>query len=179
MSSVWAHTLALAPHPAAAAPASFAIETRVSRQAEVLTLAYTLAGDLAQVRLPSPCPGHRGEGLWRHTCFEAFVAPDPGPAYLELNFSPSGEWASLAFTGYREGGAADDSAVPAMTVARGERRVAVDASLSLPQLAGGAPARLALAAVVEAPDGGLTYWALAHPAGRPDFHHPSAFTLRI
>lgn len=179
MHSVWAHTLPLAPHPAGTAPAALAIEARVARQAGVLRLAYTLEGDLAQVCLPPPRPPRRAEGLWRHTCFEAFVARDPGSAYLELNFSPSGEWASFAFTGYREGAAADDCAAPVMEISRDERRVALDASVHLAPLAGGAPARLALAAVIEARSGGLTYWALAHPAGRPDFHHPSAFTLSI
>ena len=35
-----------------------------------------------------------------------------------------------------------------------------------------APLRLGLSAVLEGDDGKLHYWALAHPASRPDFHHP-------
>ena len=31
---------------------------------------------------------------------------------------------------------------------------------------------LALSAVIEAIDGAKTYWALAHPSDKPDFHHP-------
>lgn len=45
-------------------------------------------------------------GLWQSTCFELFIAaaPHQGQAtpYLEFNFSPSGDWALFAFTGYRE-----------------------------------------------------------------------------
>jgi hypothetical protein len=39
--------------------------------------------------------------------------------------------------------------------------------------------RLALAAVVEEDDGRLSYWALQHAPGNPDFHHPECFTLEL
>jgi len=39
--------------------------------------------------------------------------------------------------------------------------------------------RLALAAVIEDHRGGLSYWALEHPPGEPDFHHPDSFTLDL
>lgn len=39
--------------------------------------------------------------------------------------------------------------------------------------------RLALCAVIEASDGSLSYWALAHPADRPDFHHPGSAILAV
>lgn len=28
-------------------------------------------------------------------------------------------------------------------------------------------------------DGGRAYWALHHPPGQPDFHHPPGFALRL
>ena len=34
-------------------------------------------------------------------------------------------------------------------------------------------------AVIEAVDGSVSYWALAHPAGKPDFHHPDGFALQL
>jgi hypothetical protein len=33
--------------------------------------------------------------------------------------------------------------------------------------------------VIEDADGSLSYWALAHPPGRPDFHHTEAFALDL
>jgi hypothetical protein len=33
--------------------------------------------------------------------------------------------------------------------------------------------------VIEEGDGVLSYWALRHPAARPDFHHPEGFALEI
>jgi len=36
-----------------------------------------------------------------------------------------------------------------------------------------------LSAVIEATDGSLSYWALEHPADKPDFHHPDSFALEL
>jgi hypothetical protein len=41
------------------------------------------------------------------------------------------------------------------------------------------PLRLALSAVIEDENGKLSYWALKHPPGKPNFHHPDAFTLEL
>ncbi len=38
---------------------------------------------------------------------------------------------------------------------------------------------LAVSAVVEDDSGKLSYWALGHPPGKPDFHHPDAFALEF
>lgn len=39
--------------------------------------------------------------------------------------------------------------------------------------------RLGLSAVVEENDGTKSYWALAHPGRRPDFHHAESFVLEL
>ena len=39
--------------------------------------------------------------------------------------------------------------------------------------------RVALSTVVEDQEGRLSYWALRHPAGRPDFHHAEGFSLAL
>jgi len=44
---------------------------------------------------------------------------------------------------------------------------------------GAAALRLGASAVLETRDGVLSYWALAHPAARPDFHAAGGFTLRL
>jgi hypothetical protein len=33
--------------------------------------------------------------------------------------------------------------------------------------------------VIEDIGGGRSYWALAHPAGKPDFHHADGFTIEL
>jgi hypothetical protein len=37
--------------------------------------------------------------------------------------------------------------------------------------------RLGLAAVIEDETSRLSYWALSHPAEKPDFHHADSFTV--
>jgi hypothetical protein len=36
-----------------------------------------------------------------------------------------------------------------------------------------------LAAVIEDGEGNLSYWALAHPPEKPDFHHRDCFALKL
>jgi hypothetical protein len=53
--------------------------------------------------------------------------------------------------------------------------VALEARIELPHGA----KRLGLSAVIEAVDGAMSYWALAHPSAKPDFHHPDSFVLDL
>lgn len=141
---------------------------------------YVMEGDVARVRLPDLRAVGRADELWRHTCFEAFIAGPTVGAYSEFNFAPSGEWAAYRFTGYRKGSRpVAVGADPAIAVRTFPERIELDAVVgarSIPLGEGGA--RLALAAVVEEEEG-LSYWALAHPAQRPDFHHADSFLLPL
>jgi hypothetical protein len=38
---------------------------------------------------------------------------------------------------------------------------------------------LGFTAVIEDRDGRLSYWALRHPPGKPDFHHADSFALKL
>jgi hypothetical protein len=38
---------------------------------------------------------------------------------------------------------------------------------------------IGLAAVIEESSGALSYWALRHAPGKPDFHHPYGFILEL
>ncbi|MCU0935526.1 MAG: DOMON-like domain-containing protein [Gammaproteobacteria bacterium] len=150
----------------------------------LFSVSFALAGDLGRLRIPSAGPLRRGDRLWEHTCFEAFLAPAVGASYHELNLSPSGEWAEYAFARYRERDTslADSGVTPEITVSRAEGRLDLTAVLRLdrlPLLAGSRALRVALSAVVEGEGGRLSYWALRHPARRPDFHHPDAFALEV
>jgi len=189
MSSSRTHSLALTPHPAAGRlDAVREIEVRVSRDPNGgLALKYTLRGDPGRLAIPPARAPQRADELWRHTCFEAFIAPGTGPAYLELNFSPSGEWASYEFAKYREqrrleepptGPVAPLPAPSSRTLRTGED-LTLEADVALECMRGATPVRIALASVVEDASGQLWYWALRHPPGRPDFHHPDGFALQI
>jgi hypothetical protein len=160
------------------------IEARVvRRRSGLLELRYIVAGDLHRLVIPAPAPQARADELWRTTCLEAFVGAPGREGYVELNFSPSTAWAAYAFDGYRQGmQAAAGIAAPGLKVRaskdRLELRVRVDlghCSLLDPDR----PWRIGLSAVIQETSGRLSYWALAHPAGRPDFHHADCFALEL
>jgi len=143
-----------------------------------LLLSYQLAGDLGRLRLPSPLPTERCDGLWRHTCFELFVSAG-GEAYREFNFSPSGHWQAWAFASYRQGGPLEPALAPHIAVEVAGDSLTFGVRLPAVNLPSGPRLRLGLTAVVEAADGRLTYWALRHAAERPDFHRTESFALEL
>jgi hypothetical protein len=135
------------------------------------------------VRIPSPAIPGRVDGLWQHTCFEAFVGFKDRPAYYEFNFSPSREWAAYAFRGYRDGGPLQDEALaPVISVQESREVLELNAVVQLgrlPLIQPGIIIKLGLSAVIEDSDGKLFYWALKHPAEKPDFHHAGSFALEF
>jgi hypothetical protein len=174
----------LARHPETSGEFVGGIEVRVSRREDALfTFAYVLKGDLARIRLPSHALARRADRLWEHTCFEAFVRAKGQAGYYEFNFSLSGEWAAYVFRGYREGGPIDDDQLnPKIAVQREAEMLGLHAVLRLDRLSNiqaGLTLQFGLAAVIEDVSGRLSYWALKHPPGKPDFHHPANFALEI
>lgn len=149
----------------------------------VISVEYTLSGDTARLVVPQATTAGFADRLWEHTCCELFVAVDPGAGYLEFNFAPSGAWAAYAFDGYRHGmRALPDARAPAITCTRDSGGLRLSIALDLEGLPVDAAAtmwRVAASAVLEFDDGSREYWALAHPAERPDFHHPGSFTLAL
>lgn len=141
-----------------------------------LRFQYVLDVDLRRVRIPQRAPGGgRADRLWTRTCFEAFIATDDSMVYVELNFSPSGQWAAYRFHSYRQG-MEELAAAPRLRVDRSERQLKLQAAVRMPL---GAPLRVGLSAVVEDEAGRVSYWALHHPPGRPDFHHPESLSLSL
>lgn len=172
------HT-ALQAHPDFPCPAVLSLQVEVAPQADRLTLVYRLQGDLAALRLPTPATPVEPDRLWAHTCFEVFLTRGEGAAYREYNFSPSGQWAAYAFAAYRQRDAAIP-ALPAPTLAWNREAGELALKVTLPAVAlppGDGALYLALTTVVEQADGTLSYWALRHPAGKPDFHHRDGFAL--
>ena len=175
---------ALILHPRSRQDAVAGIEVLVARpRSRALTLSYVLTGATEAMRLPPATKSSRADGLWRTTCFEAFLRPATGGAYFEFNFSPSTQWAAYRFAGYRSGMmAANDIAAPRIAARTREDRVELDVALDLEglaDLASGMAWRLGLCAVIEAADGDQSFWALAHPDGRPDFHHAAGFAYDL
>ena len=144
-----------------------------------LMLTFCLVGDISALSIPESRSPRRAEHLWQHTCFEAFVMAGEGPEYREFNFSPSGEWAVYDFRGYRNGGVLENKLVPGIVVHKTMDRLELGAEIGQVLLPHGRPLRLGLSAIVEDAGGKLSYWALRHPPGKPDFHHADAFALTL
>lgn len=133
---------------------------------------YVLEGRL---RVPSARVPRIAEGLWRHTCCELFVRRPGEQGYREFNFSPSGEWAAYSFTRYREGALLRDNALDPRIIARHtDGKLELEAHIDLE-----GSLLIGLSAVVEDQNGTLSYWALQHPPGKPDFHHPDSFAHEV
>lgn len=180
------HAVTLTCHPETPTDAVRGISAHVRREpGGKLAVTYVLEGDLDRLRVPAPRAPRVASGLWQHTCYEIFIACKGSPAYYEFNLSPSGEWAAYAFDGYRRpraGESITSDLAPQVAVRRVAGRLELDAVIRLdrlPALHPGARLSLALSAVVEDNDGVLSYWALSHPPGKPDFHHPEAFALDL
>lgn len=137
-----------------------------------LALHYSLTGRMTDIVLPPLAAPERTDDLWQHTCFELFVATEAG--YDEFNFAPSTQWAAYRFDGYRQNRRPTEAA-PQIAVHRTDEQLELAVALALPRHT----LRLGLSAVVEEKGGRLSYWALSHPPGRADFHHPDCFALEL
>lgn len=173
--------LTLLPHPATPLAAPVQIEAWVQLEARGLVLGYSVQAADGVLTVPPRVarPGRR-DRLWERTCCEAFVGTAGGDAYVELNLSPSGDWALWSFDGYRAGMHAAACEVPRTRILRQRGALRIDAIVPADALAavlGAPPFTLGLAAVIEAQDGARGYFALAHPEPRPDFHACAARTL--
>jgi hypothetical protein len=174
----------LTPHPASQPGGVREIGVAVEAAPDAgLTLRFRLVGDLESLRLPDSRSSARTDGLWRHTCFEAFIGHAAGGEYWEYNFSPSGAWAAYRFAAYREGMAPlMRGSPPSLRREESADSLQIIASLDLSwmNLSGAQSAlRLGLAAVIEDRARSLSWWALAHPGEKPDFHHPDGFVIPL
>jgi hypothetical protein len=137
---------------------------------------FRLDGPIPAIVLPPHATPARRDNLWKTTCFEIFWQPLGGTYYREFNLSPSGQWAAYDFDSFREG--MRDAPVDAIAIAcaHDDAGLVLKASIAaeLPD-----PAQVALNAIVEHPDGGMQFWALAFAPGKPEFHSEACRALII
>ncbi len=176
------HQIPLTAHPATQSDTIRSVDAEVSVPSPgLLTLRYTLRADMSRIRIgPEATPG-QADGLWKHTCFEAFIQPAGSRGYYEFNFSPTRHWAVYRFSAYREGMTPMNLANPPdISVRKAPDHLELLATFPLPvSAAESAAPRLAVTAVVEEDSGRLCYWSGRHPHGKPDFHHPDNFAFEL
>jgi hypothetical protein len=173
--------VALVRHDASAETGVERVSARfLTRSRNEIVLRYCATGDLSTVTVPRRVSGRRKDDLWRNTCFEFFARFENEPAYWEMNFSPSSDWAAYRFSDYRNNRRNEPLASAAFfDILTTENRLRVDIRLSLGALQSRSlrTARFGFSAVFRDAEERMSYWALAHPEGQPDFHHPTCFSF--
>ncbi|MEZ5498327.1 MAG: DOMON-like domain-containing protein [Steroidobacteraceae bacterium] len=177
------HSLTCHPDEAAGAAIRVTADAQL-RSLGVIELRYRISGALRDLVLPTPADQAFVNGLWRSTCFEAFIGGVDEPGYVEFNFSPSRQWAAFCFELYREGRVdLRDSRPPAVAVTENDSVLELRTALRLADWPIAVRPRyllrIGLAAVIEQRTGGSLHFALAHPQGAPDFHHADSFALAL
>jgi hypothetical protein len=169
-------------HPANALRARLELSAEIELAAGPrVLLRYRLRGELEQVAIPARAPSQRADGLWRRTCFEAFIGSEGRAHYVELNVSPSMEWAAYAFAGPRIGmQPLPLPQAPVIEVVESASELHVTADVDLSGVGDAPwPWRAGLCAVIADRAGDLSYWAMRHPAAKPDFHDAAGFSWRL
>lgn len=156
------------------------IAVQVDRaEGERLRVKFTLHGLINQIHFSQIAQPERMDELWKDTCFEMFWGGPGQGGYFEYNFAPSGQWAAYAFTGYRQGMTELSCAPPRIDCSKGEKIFEMTVNLDLPEALHDMDAMVGFSAVIADKSGRISYWALAHPPGKPDFHHKDCFALQL
>jgi hypothetical protein len=176
------HSFSLVPFPDPEIP-DIAISGTIVRDHNVLTVHYSLVGDVERISIPAavPQPTRQSE-LWTSTCFEFFLAVPDRPDYWEFNLSPSGNWNVFRMDAYRRAGFREETRIDKLqlTCLNTGGKCTLDGAVDLrPILASGEPIRAGITSVIQTIQDGQTYWALVHPAPEADFHLRESFILPL
>ena len=166
-------------HPDFPANGIIAIEAEVELQTSMeMNIVYRVFGDIENLELLDPVDAKRSDYLWQQTCFEAFIGVAGSRGYLELNLSPSTEWAVYAFEDHRRG-MRNPNLVrePKISSCKSGDQYELSATIDLTKLPEMESINLemALTAVINEKSDRKSLWALAHPSGNPDFHNRVGF----
>jgi hypothetical protein len=166
-------------HPDSPCEAIGSVSVEYAMQPTGLQLCYRIIGNIDQIKVPTRKSSQRTAELWKHTCYELFIGGVDVKDYLEFNFSPSREWAAYQFSDYRTGMCDANIDVPAIRSQSTESEMELQVALNRNSISLDMPVRLGLSCVIEERTGRISYWALAHPVGKADFHHRDSFTLEL
>jgi hypothetical protein len=118
----------------------------------------------------------RLDGLWQHTCFEAFLNPVGLESYYEFNFSLQPGWNCYEFTGYREPAPpkpSSDFSIQSLCWDPSAQRM----QIKVENRSQFKKFRVGLTAILESKSGEKFYCATAHSGLKADFHLLKNFTI--
>lgn len=175
-------SFSLLPFPAPDIP-EITITGNISRQDNLLTLHYSVAGNIRDILLPSPLahPSRKDE-LWKSTCFEFFLAIKDQPQYWECNMSSSGDWNVYRMDAYRRVGFREETSMQRLQFEVGNEAgiLTLNAAADLSALVHQSQSlAVGITAVIQTSAGNETYWALSHPTSYADFHLRESFILAL
>jgi hypothetical protein len=154
----------------------------VSRRTNLLTLRYTMLGDLSVIAMPSPVPiPARRNKLWKETCFEFFISIKNSLRYWEFNMSPAGHWNVYRFTDHRQG-RVEEIALKSLPFRFEKEPDAYSLTLDLNLdriMPSGHVLEMGISSVLKPHEGTPTFWALTHPGTEADFHRRDSFILEL
>jgi len=159
----------------------FEIHARVEKTPAGLKIEFQIRGQISEIDFPKMGQyPEAADKLWESTCFEAFLAPADSPAYLEINSSPSGDWAVYHFESYRK--KSDQKALPQIRSTTSNMQTLLTHSFEIPCELSDGKSDVNLTAVLKSHYGDLTYWAVKHSSknlgGQPDFHDRDTFSKK-
>ncbi len=152
----------------------------------VLHLDFVLKADLREIILPKKFEGEeRVDNLWEHTCFEAFIALENSPQYLEVNLAPSGQWNIYEFKSYRASRLEAEQVTCKPLVLRAKTNFNMQTKIDLSAVSWiknskkDVDVQLGLTGVIELKNKLKSYCALTHKSEKPDFHRKESFIFRL
>ncbi len=162
-------------HPDCPAGPVVAINASIEATPSGCRAVFRAMGDLDAIIIPEITEPVRMDNLWRTSCFEIFWQPDGGAYYREFNLSPSTRWACYDFDDFRLNSRNAPADVAIQYRREGDTLV-VEAEIvsELP-----VPADVALNGIIEDKQGNIQFWALAFPAGKPEFHSKVCRALHL
>ncbi|MFM7027345.1 MAG: DOMON-like domain-containing protein [Chakrabartia sp.] len=175
--------LTLKPHPLTPCSVASRIDVALALHGRSLELTYQITTPQSGLAVPNYEEPVRADDLWKETCCEAFLQAAGQDSYVEINLSPSTQWAVYGFTNYREGMRPRDiGAAPVIDREVGAEGLTLTARVDLsllPTAFAQADWCLGLSAVICGTSGERSFWALNHPPEKPDFHHRDCFAFQI
>lgn len=144
-----------------------------NRDGQKIHLRYQV--DPTNITWPLPTESERAYELWKTTCFELFLKEEGSNEYIELNFSPSGQWDCYHFKSYRSPQPPTRYDHCRINFIKQELGL-IEVEVLLPEI----PDKiLANATAVIEDDSGVHYFAFKHAKNKADFHDHSTLLIKL